>query len=203
MAEASTCTHNTNDRTNLEIILSPSLVMNLDSVRDDLACMLDPVLDEPGWRPAAVLLIICGNQPHIIMTEKPHHMRIHAGEISFPGGKPESVDVDLCETAIRETREEIGYSVDRRNVIGQLEPVHTLNSRFTILPFVATLDSTPSFQANVEVGAILHIPLEPLLKTLEADTLRGPDMFTLQHQDKTIWGASARMLEQVNRRITG
>ena len=175
--------------------------MDLDIIRSALAAPLDPVLDEPGWRPAAVLLLICGAVPHIIMTEKPQHMRVHAGEVSFPGGKPEHVDADLCETALRETREEIGHSVDRRSVIGQLEAVHTLNSRFTILPFVAVQNEIPSMRANAEVGAILRIPLKPLLKTLAADTRRGSGMFTLTYQDKIIWGASARMLEQAKSRL--
>lgn len=175
--------------------------MDLDLIRNALASPLDPVLDEPGWRPAAVLLLICGTVPHIIMTEKPQHMRVHAGEISFPGGKPESVDADLCETALRETREEIGHDVDRHSVIGRLEAVHTLNSGFTILPFVAVQNEIPTMKANAEVGAILRIPLEPLLNTLAADTRRGFGMFTLRHQDNIIWGASARMLQQAKSRL--
>ena len=149
------------------IPLQPHITfVEVDFIRDALACPLDPVLDEPGWRSAAVLLLICGRIPHVIMTEKPQHMRVHAGEISFPGGKPESVDADLCETALREAREEIGYGVDRRSVVGQLGAVHTMNSRFAILPFVAVQERIPSMRANAEVDAILCIPLEPLLKTL-------------------------------------
>lgn len=186
------------------IPLQPHITfVDIDFIRDALACPLDPVLDEPGWRPAAVLLLICGRVPHVIMTEKPQHMRVHAGEISFPGGKPESVDADLCETALREAREEIGYGADRRSVVGQLGAVHTMNSRFTILPFVAVQERMPPMRANAEVEAILRIPLEPLLKTLAADTRRGKGMFTLQYMGKTIWGASARMLEQVSSRLAG
>ncbi|MCE2508856.1 MAG: CoA pyrophosphatase [Nitrosopumilaceae archaeon] len=177
--------------------------MDLDFIRDALACPLNPVLDESGWRPAAVLLLICGRVPHVIMTEKPQHMRVHAGEISFPGGRPESVDADLCETALRETREEIGHSADRRSIVGQLGAVHTMNSRFAILPFVAVQEIIPPMRANAEVEAILRIPLKPLLETLAADTRRGKGMFTLQYMDKTIWGASARMLEQVSSRLAG
>lgn len=173
----------------------------MDHIRNALASPLDPVLAEPGWRPAAVLLLVYGTVPHIIMTEKPQSMRVHAGEISFPGGKPESVDADLCETALRETREEIGYEMDRRSVIGQMDAVHTLNSGFAILPFVAIQNETPSLRANAEVGSILRIPLEPLLDTLAADTRRGPGMFTLGYQDKVIWGASARMLQQAKSRL--
>ena len=80
------------------------------------------------------------------MTENPKHMKFHAGEISFPGGKLDADDSDLLETALRETREEIGLTIAREQVIGQLKPVVTLNSGFMILPFVAVTDSIPFFR---------------------------------------------------------
>lgn len=181
------------------------ICVRLDAVRTAFAGQLNPSLDSGDYRPAAVLVLICGSVPHVIMTEKPPHMRIHAGEISFPGGKPESGDRDLCETALRETREEIGYTVGRECIVGQLDTVATLNSRFLILPFVAVLDNIPPMCANDEVGSILNIPLEPFLSTLSPDTDHGPhpDMFTLRYQDKVVWGASARILRQVHRMLIG
>ena len=47
-------------------------------------------------------------EPKVIMTEKPKHLNIHAGEIAFPGGKWHENDHDLLDTALRETDEEIG-----------------------------------------------------------------------------------------------
>ena len=179
--------------------------MNLDTIRAAFSGPLSQPKDTGTLRPAAVLVLICGSPPHVIMTEKPRHMRIHAGEMSFPGGKPEKGDDDLCDTALRETREEIGFCVDRGDVIGQLDAVSTLNSKFLILPFVAVLDYIPPMNANDEVGSILSIPLEPFLSTLIPDTVHGPypEMFALQHQDKIVWGASARILKQMHHRLMG
>ena len=128
-------------------------------------------------------------------------MKFHAGEISFPGGKLDSSDSNLLETALRETREEIGLNINSEQVIGQLKPVITLNSRFTILPFVSVLDKIPPLSANAEVEKIFHIPLEDFLKTMTND----PDpthnliqeMYTFEFQGKIIWGASARVLKQI------
>lgn len=171
--------------------------MDLNTVRARLNTPLNPTLKPNGWKIASVLLPIYGSRPHIIMTVKSEYMRIHAGEASFPGGKPEDGDADLCHTALRETREEIGLEVDRQNVIGQLDAVRTLNSKFLILPFVAILDDVPKLSPNVEVCRILQMPLEPLLDTLEPDTKHGPNMFNLYYKDMIIWGASARILYQV------
>ena len=175
--------------------------MDLSTVRSCLNTPLNPTLEPNGLKPASVLLLIYGSCPHIIMTVKSEHMRIHAGEASFPGGKPESGDIDLCHTALRETHEEIGLRVDRQNVIGQLDAVRTLNSKFMILPFVAILNDIPKLSPNTEVSRILQIPLEPLLDTLEPDTEHGPHMFNLYYKDMIIWGATARILYQVKKTI--
>jgi 8-oxo-dGTP pyrophosphatase MutT (NUDIX family) len=135
------------------------------------------------------------------MTEKPKHMKFHAGEISFPGGKLESDDSDLLETALRETQEEIGLTINRDQVIGQLNSVITLNSGFSILPFVSVVDEIPPLSANAEVENIFRIPLESFLKTMARDPDPShnliQEMYTFDFEGKTVWGASARVLKQI------
>ena len=176
--------------------------MNLDNLRSLLSNKINPVLEDYGKNKlASILVVIYGEPPIVVMTEKPKHMKFHAGEISFPGGKLDSNDSDLLETALRETREEIGLSIRPDQVIGQLKPVITLNSGFTILPFVSVVNEIPPLMANAEVEKIFHIPLEPFLKTMAHD----PDpthniiqeMYTFEFQGKIVWGASARVLKQI------
>ncbi|HJM25136.1 MAG TPA: CoA pyrophosphatase [Nitrosopumilus sp.] len=153
------------------------------------------------YRLASVLVIIYGDDPIVVMTEKPKHLKFHAGEISFPGGKFDDSDDDLLETALRETSEEIGITITRDQVIGQLDSVITLNSGFLIFPFVAVLEKIPPLSANAEVEKIFHIPLNSFLKTVVKD----PDpthniiqeMFTFEYQNQIVWGASARILKQI------
>jgi len=176
--------------------------MILDNLRSMLTSEIDPVLEDHGKNKlASVLVVIYGKSPIIVMTEKPKHMKFHAGEISFPGGKLDSIDSNLLETALRETREEIGLSLREDQIIGQLDPVITLNSGFTILPFVSVIDEIPSLSANAEVEKIFHIPLEPFLKTLANDPDPShnliQEMYTFEFQGKIIWGASARVLKQI------
>ena len=176
--------------------------MLLDDLKSRLSNSVNSKIENPGkYRLASILVIIYGNEPIVVMTEKPKHMKFHAGEISFPGGKLDSDDSTLLETALRETREEIGLSISKEQVIGQLEPVVTLNSGFLILPFLAVVDKIPTLSANAEVEKIFHIPLESFLKT----QARDPDpshnliqeMYTFEYENQIVWGASARILKQI------
>ena len=126
--------------------------MHLSELKTILSTPINPNVQTNGkYRLASVLVIIYGDDPFVIMTEKPQDMKFHAGEISFPGGKLDVSDSDLLETALRETSEEIGLTITRDQVVGQLEPVVTLNSGFLILPFVSIVDKIPTLSANCEV----------------------------------------------------
>ena len=176
--------------------------MQLDEIKSRLSSFVDPGIElNKKYRLASILVVIYGDEPMVVMTEKPKHMKFHAGEISFPGGKLDPDDSDLLETALRETREEIGLTISREHVIGQLEPVVTLNSGFLILPFVSVVKEIPALSANAEVEKVLYIPLESFLKTQakDADPSHNiiQEMYTFEYQNQIIWGASARILKQI------
>ncbi len=177
-------------------------MMKLEEIRNALSCSIDAVAHKTEkTKLAAVLVIIYGPDPYIIMTERPKTMDHHAGEISFPGGRWQEDDDDLLSTALRETGEEIGTTILRNQVIGQLKPVTTLNSGFTIIPFITIQQKIPEIKPNSEIESILKIPLLPLLKTIDND--KDPEhhsiqeMYTFKFQNHLIWGASARMLHQI------
>lgn len=174
-------------------------MMFAENLKSALSTVINPkIISDKNYKLASVLVIIYGKEPIIIMTEKPKYMKFHAGEISFPGGKFDLIDSDLLDTALRETHEEIGLKISKEQVIGQLEPVVTLNSGFMILPFVTIVDSVPLLSANAEVEKIFHIPLESFLQTLSFDKNSHIDkMYTFEYDDKIIWGASARILKQI------
>ena len=176
--------------------------MLFDDLKSNLSTSINPKIETDGkYRLASILVVIYGKEPIVVMTEKPKHMKFHAGEISFPGGKLDSDDSDLLETALRETREEIGLTITQDQVIGQLDPVVTLNSGFLILPFIAIVDEIPPLAANAEVENIFHIPLESFLKTMANDPDPShnliQEMYTFEYQNQIVWGASARILKQI------
>ena len=176
--------------------------MSLEKIRESLTSKISPVLENNyETKLASVLIIIFADSPKILMIKKPITMNHHGGEIAFPGGKISDEDNDLLDTAIRETKEETGIIVQRGEILGQLKPVTTLNSGFTILPFVCMLNEIKNLIPNSEVDEFLEIPLMPFLQTLADDS--DPEhnsiqeMYTFTFEKHLIWGASARMLKQI------
>ena len=176
--------------------------MHFDKLKSILSTPINPAIQsDMDYRLAAVLVIIYGKTPLIIMTEKPKSMKFHAGEISFPGGKLDTNDSNLLDTALRETSEEIGLNVSKNEIVGQLNPVKTLTTGFLILPFVCMLEQIPPLVTNSEVEKILHIPLSPFLQTVAKDCDPSHnlmnEMYTFEYQKQIVWGASARILKQI------
>ena len=181
--------------------------MDVKIIKAQLSSKIFPKPKHDGnTKIASVLVIIYGTEPKVLMIVKSKQLNHHAGEIAFPGGKWTEDDNDLLDTALRETREEIGLTISRGDVIGQLENVRTLNSGFTITPFVSILDNITQLKTNFEVESILQIPLIPLLQTLDDD--KDPhhqslqEMYTFTYNNKIVWGASARILKHLVNRLS-
>ena len=173
-----------------------------EKIQNVLTNKVEPKISNNGKNKlASVLIIIYGDKPEVLMTKKSITLTQHGGEISFPGGKISETDGDLLDTALRETKEETGLEISRDDIVGQLKQVTTLNSGFTIVPFICILDSIGQLIPNSEVESFLHIPLLPFLGTLENDL--DPkhnsiqEMYTYTFEKNLIWGASARMLKQI------
>jgi len=176
--------------------------VNLEQIRNSVTSEINPLLSNNNeTKLSSVLIIIFEDSPKILMIKKPITMKHHGGEIAFPGGKISNEDDDLLDTAIRETQEETGIIVRREDIIGQLKLVTTLNSGFTILPFICILNEIKNLTPNSEVDEFLKIPLMPFLETftddLDPEHNSIQEMYTFRFEKHLIWGASARMLKQI------
>lgn len=156
-------------------------------------------------RTAAVLIIIhCKHHiPHILLTKRSSSLKSHTGEISFPGGQySPTEDSNLLDTALRETKEEIGLSFRPENIRGRLKSVHTLTSNFTIVPFVALPKHIPEPKIFTnEVEDIIDIPLQDTLASYQPDIehyhISQQEVYKFAYQGIIIWGATARILKQL------
>ena len=105
-----------------------------------------------------------------IATLRSSGLALHAGEVCFPGGRPEDSDDGLEATARREAKEELGI-VEAR-VLGELSSVPLFTSEFRLSPYVAELSSaavlTPSAD---EVAAVLELDLIEVLARPQIDAV--------------------------------
>ena len=175
---------------------------------------LDPFMQdwvEPGERlkPAAVLvpLVEHDNELTVLLTKRTDHLHHHAGQISFPGGRVEDDDLDVVDTALRETEEEIG--LDRRyiEITGYLDDYET-GTGFHITPVVGFVRQ--GFQLEVdefEVAEVFEVPLDFLFDPANHQRHsrdyngRKRQYYAMPYGKFYIWGATAGMLMNLYRRV--
>ena len=161
------------------------------------------------FTPASVLfgLVLREDGLHVLLTKRTEHLRHHAGQISFPGGRIEESDADPVQAALREAQEEIGLNAEAVRVLGYLEPMLTI-SGFRVYPVVALIDASYLAKADgVEVAELFEAPLALFLD--QANERNFEIMFQgktrhlveFQWQEFRIWGATATMLINLRQRL--
>ena len=145
----------------------------------------------------------------VLLTQRAGHLKHHAGQISFPGGRVEADDLDPLGTALRETEEEIGLSRAMVSVVGCL-PDHLVVSGYRVTPVVGFVQ--PGFALRLdptEVDDAFEVPLAflldernhvPRVRRFEGQEVELIDM---PYGDRNIWGATADMLLTLYRLLRG
>jgi 8-oxo-dGTP pyrophosphatase MutT (NUDIX family) len=136
---------------------------------------------------------------HAVFTKRRDDLRRHPGEISFPGGRRDDADADLCATALREAHEEIGLSPGDVELIGALQPTSTFVTSYSVYPFVGLIEPGKEWALQArEVHSVLEFALDDVRSGQGRERLirRGipfrTDVYTVG--EHTIWGATARMV---------
>jgi 8-oxo-dGTP pyrophosphatase MutT (NUDIX family) len=157
---------------------------------------------------AAVLVPVyrLDGEIHVVFTRRRDHLRRHPGEVSFPGGRHEPGDADLVATALRETHEEIGLAPEAVRLAGALRPTPTIATGYAIYPFVGIIEPATRWTISPdEVASVLELTLTDLRAGYDRRRLqrRGlpvrTDTFVVG--DELIWGATARILQDLLERI--
>lgn len=140
---------------------------------------------------------------HVVLTRRSPALRVHSGEVSFPGGGRDAGE-ELTDTARREAHEEIGLHPELVEIIGELDHLSTVTSNSFIVPYVGLLDGRPELVPSpAEVDAVLHVPLAELLDPEvfreERWDLFGAErsIYFFELHGDTVWGATAAMLRQL------
>lgn len=163
-----------------------------------------------GDRPASVLVALIGGDDdlRILLTRRSLDLSKHAGEFSFPGGRPEPHDDSPLATALREAHEEVGIAADLVQVLGSLPPTTTYKTGYAITPYVGLIDAPPQWVAQVsEVAEVAEPRLVDLVAAREVHRFQRPggealDMpvFPLDGE-RQVWGATARILDELLLRL--
>ena len=187
--------------------------------RSDLASIVSAA--PPDWtgvagpdgppRKAAVQILVAGTDSalEILLTRRSDNLRLHAGQVSFPGGKPEPDDHSPAVTAARECEEEVGLDRQLIRPLGYLEPVLT-STNYLVDQAVGLIDDDPrALEARfcpdpAEVDIAWFTPLAPLLDLAAYERAeristdgRTRRFWQLPGTDPFIWGATAQMLRNL------
>jgi 8-oxo-dGTP pyrophosphatase MutT (NUDIX family) len=145
----------------------------------------------------------------VLLTQRTAHLRDHAGQISFPGGRVELEDPDRETTALRETEEEIGLARERIALLGRL-PGYEIPSGFRIEPVVGWVE--PPFDLKADEFEVADIFEAPLTHFLDPENYqrreyhfrgRHRHYLAIPYEGRYIWGATAGMLYSLCRLMTG
>ena len=162
---------------------------------------------QPSQAAVLVPLVQREDALHVLLTRRADHLRDHAGQVSFPGGRSEPEDAGPAATALREAAEEVGLPVERAEIIGEM-PTYTTVTQYVVTPVVALVH--PPFELRLDSFAVaeaFEVPLAWLMNPAhhrrhlfsydggQRQFLSMP--WTHAGREYFIWGATAAMLRNL------
>ncbi|HMY01496.1 MAG TPA: CoA pyrophosphatase [Agitococcus sp.] len=157
---------------------------------------------------AAVLMAMTREDiPRLILTQRAAHLKSHAGEVAFPGGKRDKTDSSLIYTALREAQEEIALNPQDVEVVGELG-IFTSRVGIKVKPIIGLLDDIPHLTPSPdEIDSIFTVPLEVFLQQkpnyqhkIKYMGLSIP-VPSFNHEGYVIWGLTGFMIVEFMRQV--
>jgi len=157
-------------------------------------------LTEPLKAGVMILLYPYLDEVNLVLIKRNEYDGHHSGQVSFPGGAFEPADHTLIQTALRETREELGID-EEIEILGSLTRLHIPVSNFLVHPIVGWVDSRPRFQPDPsEVRYLIEATVGALLDPANTDKetifRHGKEIVTPFYKigKEKVWGATAMIL---------
>lgn len=157
--------------------------------------------------PAAVLIAITErSDPGVILTVRREHMRTHAGQVAFPGGRIDDGE-DAIRAALREAQEELLLDPSEVDVVASIEPYRTVTS-YVVTPILGVVrPDLPLTPHEHEVADWFEAPLsfllDPANQQLRSALFQGRERhyYEIIWNERRIWGATAAMIVNLSRRL--
>jgi 8-oxo-dGTP pyrophosphatase MutT (NUDIX family) len=145
-------------------------------------------------------------EPGVILTVRREHMRTHAGQVAFPGGRIDPGE-DATAAALREADEELGLAADLVELIGSIEPYRTVTS-YIVTPLIGVVPpDLPLYPHEHEVADWFEAPLAYLLDPANQHRRsalfegRERHYYETMWNGRRIWGATAAIMINLSRRL--
>jgi len=166
-----------------------------------------PELRAEASMQAAVLIAVTDRlEPGVLLTVRREHMRTHAGQIAFPGGRIDPGE-GAVEAALREAQEEILLDPNVVDVVGTIEPYRTVTG-YVVTPVIAVVPpDLPIEPHEQEVADWFEAPLafllDPQNQRRESALFQGRQRhyYEIVWNGRRIWGATAAMIVNLSRRL--
>ena len=163
----------------------------------------------PEGTPAAVLVAVTDRpSPGLLLTVRREHLRTHAGQVAFPGGRIDSGE-DAVAAALREAEEEIALDPAEVQVLGAADPYRTVTN-FLVTPVIGLVPPDLPLHGNEhEVADWFEAPLDflvdPANQQRRSAVYQGRERhyYEIEWNGRRIWGATAAMIVNLSRRMAG
>ena len=158
---------------------------------------------------AAVLIPITDHnrEPEVILTRRADHLKSHAGEVAFPGGKCDPEDDSVYATALRESFEEVQLPPEQVELVGAMPPSIS-KMGLKVIPVIGIIPHQLELVASEdEIDSIFRVPLRYFLETAPPDfTEREHEGVRYRipcynYEGYVIWGLTAYFITDCFNRI--
>jgi 8-oxo-dGTP pyrophosphatase MutT (NUDIX family) len=166
-----------------------------------------PELRANASNEAAVLIAITDRaEPGLILTVRREHLRTHAGQVAFPGGRLDPGE-DAVSAALREAHEEILLEPATVDLVGTLDPYRTVTG-YIVTPVIGVVPpDLPLEPHEHEVADVFEAPLafvlDPANQVRQSALFQGRERhyYEILWNGRRIWGATAAMIVNLSRRL--
>jgi 8-oxo-dGTP pyrophosphatase MutT (NUDIX family) len=173
-----------------------------EQIRNQLTRLQPKRLNAGYPQEAAVLMpiFVRDGEPHFLLTLRTEEVRTHKGQISFPGGMRQERET-LQDTALRETREEVGLEPSRIEILGRFHEYVSITG-YLVVPFAGYIEGAfITIPQKSEVAEVLQVPFSIFADPARLRTVpmlrlgEMRDVYFYRWEPHEIWGLTAHIIK--------